>query len=245
MASQIPGDRSGACCRICRRPCARSRRVYEATATRAARTRGIRFADFVSDIEAFLDALGIPAALVVGHSMGSYVAQRVAMQYPERVLGLVLMGSFPTLRHNAPVRELWETAVSSLADPVDRDFVLSFQQSTLARPVPAALLDSAVDESLKVPARVWRATFADFLEADFSADLPLISAPTLIAWGDRDAFVSLDDQMVLHAAIADSRFDVYPGGGHAFHWEDPAAFASDLVAFGHEILALRPNAPRR
>jgi non-heme chloroperoxidase len=196
---------------------------------------GYRFVDFASDLRAFVDALGIPAALIAGHSMGSYVAQVFAIQHPERTRGLVLMGSFPTVRGNPVVQEFWDSAVSTLADPVDPSFVLDFQKSTLARPVPDGLLDTAVRESLKVPARVWRATFADFLVADFSTELATIQAPTLIAWGDRDEYFSRSEQMALHAAIRGSRLAVYPGGGHAFHWEDPARFASDLAVFADEI----------
>src|SRR5687767_2064091 len=49
---------------------------------------GYRFVDMADDLDQFLDALAIPAAVVVGHSMGSYVAQRFAIDHPERTLGL-------------------------------------------------------------------------------------------------------------------------------------------------------------
>lgn len=114
-------------------------------------------------------------------------------------------------------------------------FVLEFQRSTLAHPVPQAFLDTVVRESLKVPARVWRATFADFLKADFSTELNTIKPPTFILWGDRDEYFPRVDQMALQAAIPRSRFVVYSGGGHAFHWEDPARFASDLAGMAQEI----------
>jgi non-heme chloroperoxidase len=196
---------------------------------------GYRFADFSDDLEQFLDALRVPAALIVGHSMGSYVAQRFAIDHPERTLGLVLMGSFPRLRGNPVVRELWDSAVSELTDPVDPALAREFQESTLARPIAAASLDAFVRESLKVPARVWRATFGEFLEADFSSELGAITAPTLIVWGDRDAIFLRDDQMTLQDSIRGSRLVIYRGAGHAFHWEEPARFASDLVAFARTI----------
>jgi len=194
-------------------------------------TAGYRFSDFSDDVRAFLDTRQIPAAVIVGHSMGSYVAQRFAIDHASRTLGLVLMGSFPRLRGNPAVRELWESVVSTLTDPVDPTFVADFQKSTLAQSVPDGLLETVVAESLKVPARVWRSTFAEFLEADFSDQLHRIQAPTLIAWGEQDALFPRSDQDLLRAAIFDSRLLVYPTGGHAFHWEDPARYASDLRAF--------------
>ena len=53
---------------------------------------------FAEDLAEFMDALEIDSAVVVGHSMGSLIAQRFALDYPERTLGLVLIGSGPAMR---------------------------------------------------------------------------------------------------------------------------------------------------
>ena len=187
--------------------------------------------DFAADLAAFMDTLKLGPAVVVGHSMGSYIAQRFALDYPDRTLGLVLMGSCTTVRGNPVVMELWDSVVSTLTDPIDPGFVREFQQSTLAQPVPQTLLDTVVQESLKVPARVWKAALAALLDTDFSGELSKITAPTLIVWGDQDAFFLRREQEALAAAIAGAQLVVYPGAGHGFHWEEPARFAADLVAF--------------
>jgi non-heme chloroperoxidase len=192
---------------------------------------GYRFHDFASDLAAFMDAVQIESAVIVGHSMGSSVAQRFAIDFPERTLGLVLVGSFATLRGNPGVRELWDSAIATMTDPVDPGFVREFQQSTLARPVPRAFFEVVMAESLKVPARVWRAAFEGFLEDDFSGELNKIEAPTLIVWGEQDAFCPLSDQERLVGEIRGSRLLAYAGVGHAVHWEQPDRFASDLIAF--------------
>jgi pimeloyl-ACP methyl ester carboxylesterase len=187
--------------------------------------------DFAADLAAFMDTLKLGPAVVVGHSMGSYIAQRFALDYPDRTLGLVLMGSCTTVRGNPVVMELWDSVVSTLTDPIDPGFVREFQQSTLARPVPQTLLDTVVQESLKVPARVWKAALAALLDTDFSGELGKITAPTLIVWGDQDAFFLRREQEALAAAITGAQLMVYPGAGHGFHWEEPARFAADLAAF--------------
>jgi non-heme chloroperoxidase len=192
---------------------------------------GYRPEDFAADVAAFVDTLELGPAVIAGHCMGSSVAQRFAIDHPGRTLGLVLAGSFATMRGNPAVVELWDSAVSQLTDPIDPGFALEFQQSTIARPVPPALLDTVVRESLKVPARVWRAVIEALLEADFSGELGRIEAPTLIVWGDQDAICSRDDQVALATAIAGSQLVVYTGVGHALHWEEPGHFAADLVAF--------------
>jgi pimeloyl-ACP methyl ester carboxylesterase len=96
-------------------------------------------------------------------------------------------------------------------------------------------METIVRENLKVPARVWRATFAGLLEDDSFGELHRITAPTLIVWGDRDAVLPRADQDALQAAITGSRLVVYPGAGHAVYWEEPARVASDLVAFVEAI----------
>src|SRR5688572_23547060 len=134
---------------------------------------GYRTEDLAADVAAFLAALGIDSAVIVGHSMGSTVAQQFACDFPERTRGIVLVGAFATMKDNPDVMGLQE-AVAQLEDPVDAEFVREFQQSTLARPVPPDFFETVQRESLKMPARVWKAALADLIESDFSARLETI-----------------------------------------------------------------------
>jgi non-heme chloroperoxidase len=61
---------------------------------------------YADDVEAFMDAVGIEKATLVGDSSGGMIAQRVALDYPHRVSGLVLIGSPTTLVNNETVIEL-------------------------------------------------------------------------------------------------------------------------------------------
>lgn len=190
---------------------------------------GYRAADLAADVAALMDALGLGSAVVLGHSMGSQVARRLAADCPERVRGLVLVGAFVSLHGNPVARELRDEAVSKLEDPIDPGFVRAFQESTVARPVPPALLDTAVAESLKVPARVWRAALEAQMEPEGAP--ARIEAPALLLWGDRDAIATRADQDALVAAMPRARLVVYAGTGHATHWEEPARVAADVAAF--------------
>ena len=206
---------------------------------------GYRTREFATDVAAFMDTLRLGPAVVVGHSMGATNAKRFAIDYPGRARGLVLVGSFASYRNNPALVEFWESAVSRLADPIDPGFVRAFQESTLARPVPPAFLDLVVQESLKVPARVWRSAFAGLLEDDFAAELGRIAATTLLLWGDRDAYAPRADQDILAGAIAHARLVVYEGAGHALHWEEPGRCAADLTRFidglpGRDAAGARP-----
>jgi len=197
--------------------------------------RHYRPADFAADAAAFLDALDVPAAVVVGHSMGGTIAQRLAIDHPRRVSALCLVGAFHSLANSKAAQEL-AGVIEQMEGPVDRDFVREFQKSTIIRPVPQAFFETAVQESMKMPARVWKGVLADMRD-DFSFDLHKIAAPTLLVWGEQDGFVPRSDQDAQLAAIPGSRLRVYEGTGHAVHWEQPERFARDLMSFMEE----KPN----
>jgi pimeloyl-ACP methyl ester carboxylesterase len=202
---------------------------------------GYGLSDMSRDLDAFMDAVGLPPAVIVGHSMGAMVAQRFVAAHPHRVRGLVLMGAFATLFEDPGLTDFYRSAIAPLADPIDAAFAREWQVSTLARPMAREHLDTAVSETLKVPARVWHEAFRRFLETpDFTSELARLSVPCLIVWGNRDTYALRDSQDRLLTAIPGARLLVYEGGGHSFHWEDPDRFAADLIAFlttgmrGHE-----------
>jgi pimeloyl-ACP methyl ester carboxylesterase len=183
---------------------------------------------FAADLAAFLDTMRIESAVIVGHSMGSTVAQRFAVDYPSRTRALVLEGAFLPSPHNDAIREFFQ-AVRTFTDPMDPKVVREFQQSTLARPVPPEFFETIVSDSLKVPARVWKAALEPYLTLDFSDRLKEVAVPTLLIWGDRDGFTGRAQQDALNRAIAGSRLIIYGGTGHCPHWEEPERFAADVV----------------
>jgi pimeloyl-ACP methyl ester carboxylesterase len=186
-------------------------------------------ADFAADVVAFLDALGIERATLVGHSLGGHIAQRVAIEHPERVDRLVLIGAMASLDHPGAVAFAEE--VRRLVDPIDPGFVRDFQRSTVFASVPDAFMDEAVAASLAVPARVWRAVAASFVKQDLTDRLGRIAAPTLILWGEHDTYFPRSDQEKLDRLVPDSTLHVLPGAGHSPHWEQPERVAELLAGF--------------
>lgn len=189
-----------------------------------------RLEDFVADAVAFLDALGIRKATIVGHSAGSFTAQALALQHPERVSRLVLVGS-GTHAGTELLSGFFEQAVQPLVDPVPAEFIREFQASTAFQPLAPEFLDRVVAESAKLPARVWRDVLAGLLAVDLRGELHRIGVPTLIVWGDHDAIFPLADQQALAAGIPDAKLIVYQETGHAPHWERPDRFVRDLAQF--------------
>jgi non-heme chloroperoxidase len=195
---------------------------------------GYTAADLAGDVVGFLDAVGIDRAIVAGHSMGSWTAQRVAGEHPDRVLGTVLAGAFATFHGRSDMQALLDE-FGSLTDPIDPDYARAWQDSTLARPVPETFMEMIVEETCKPPARVWKAAF-EGLVTDAPEPPGTIAAPALLVWGEHDAFVPRSDQDVLLARIPDAELKIYRGGGHAVHWEAPDRFAADIVEFAAKLI---------
>ena len=190
---------------------------------------GYRIEDLAADALAFLETLDVPKACVVGHSLGSFVAQELALSHPERVSRLVLLDS-AHVPISPATREL-EAAVHTFEDPVDPGFVREFQQSCLYRPIPGTVLETVVAESLKMPARVWEAAASGMMAYDASTRLHTLRMPVLVMYGENDAVFERAAQDELLRRIPGARLRVYPECGHTPHWELPEEFTRDLVAF--------------
>jgi len=189
---------------------------------------GYALLDFAADVAAFMDAIGLRSAVLLGSSSGGYVAQQVAIGIPDRVTGLVLVGSPRSLHGRPPFAD----EVDRLLDPVDRAWVeRSLAWFPRFHDVPDWYLQDRVDDGVRMPARVWRQALAGLTTARPPTETGTITAPTLITWGARDELLAWEDEQALAAAIPGSRLVVYPDTGHLVLWEQPERVASDLAGF--------------
>jgi rifampin ADP-ribosylating transferase len=201
-------------------------------ATRPVDGYGLR--DFADDVGAFMDAVGLDAAVLVGASSGGYVAQRFAVDDPGRTLALALLGSPRSLRGPRPQ---FADVVATLEDPIDAAFVRELNDGMVGRAVPEVVMATLCEENLKVPARVWRDALEGLLAADPPLDTGRISAPTLIVWGARDSLLPRADQQTMAAEIPDARLVIYADVGHAPVVEAPERVAADLTALCDAVAA--------
>jgi pimeloyl-ACP methyl ester carboxylesterase len=203
---------------------------------------GYRVEDLAGDVIALMEELDLGAGVLVGHSMGTMVAQRIAIEAPERVLGLVLGGAFGQPQANSPGLLELRAEFGEIEDPVARELAHEFQASTTARPLDPDQLAVFVDETRKVPARVWREIFSAFPEVDYAAELAALAPPALIVQGGRDEMIPPKERHALLGLLPGARLIVYEGAGHALHWEQPERFAADIVEFSR--LASSRSKPR-
>ena len=131
--------------------------------------------------------------------------------------------------------------MEGLADPVPRAFVEDFMAGTAARPIARGFIETMVEESLKLPAYVWKETVGGLLDADLGATLAGILVPTLVIWGDQDEYLPREDQQTILNAVHGADFLAYEGTGHVVHWEQPERVVADIAAFAARIA--HPGSP--
>jgi rifampin ADP-ribosylating transferase len=189
---------------------------------------GYTLVDLADDVDAFMAAVGLTDAVLLGSSSGGYVAQQLAIRRPDRVRGLVLVGSPRSLHGRPPFAD----EVDRLADPVDRAWVrASLEWFPRFNDVPGWYVEDRVDDGVRMPANVWRESLIGLCTAVPPTDTGTIAAPTLIIWGGRDEVLSYEDQEALASAIPGARLTVYDDTGHLVLWEQPERVARDLTEF--------------
>lgn len=179
-----------------------------------------------ADVIALLDQLAIERADLVGHSLGSLIAQEVALQAPGRVRRLVLIGGAPSTAANPLVLELrhqmvegtWrQHLVASGYSFPDQVYELptraagaeaeAWVRSSWATEAGAesALLAAIADEALATPLGTWIGTLRALERTDLRGRLKTLTAPTLAIWGTQDSsFPENPDQAALREALAAS-----------------------------------------
>ena len=187
--------------------------------------------DFVEDARLFLDAMHVERAMVVGHSMGSFVGQALAARYPDRVERLALLGSTAL----PPVRRgdwLW-TNVMGMTEPVagNREFLAAFSQGASPTPVDPDFVRHADREMIAVPLHVWRGVARELVEIPAGRHAPEVAAPVLILSGGADPLFPEEHHRALMAAYPRATGHVFQGLGHNFLVERPAEVGPVLARF--------------
>lgn len=187
--------------------------------------------DFAADVGAFMERLNLRHVTLVGHSLGSFVAQAVALEDRGRIARLVLIGSGPGGLGTPEIRAEAQAMFRGVRSPTDAGFARDFQMSVVHAPVPAPFMERMYDQIVRAAPHMWALAAEAIYSADTAAALPRIKVPTLLVWGDKDPLLLRADQEALLARLPNARLVAFPGNGHTPHWEDPERFAKELIAF--------------
>jgi pimeloyl-ACP methyl ester carboxylesterase len=173
-------------------------------------------------IEVWMRELGLPPAIVVGHSMGGAVALSLALASPACVDSLVLVGTGGRLRVHPLLLEA--TRPGGTAGEV------------LSGLIPSWYSPGVAPRMLELAARRLEAVDSAVLHGDFQAcdafdvmdRLSSIGQPALIVVGEEDAMTPVKYARYLADHLADARLAIVPAAGHMVMLEQPRALEAVL-----------------
>lgn len=198
-------------------------------------------------VVSLLDSLGIASAVLVGHSMGGAIAAEVALTYPDRVRGLVLIDA-------AGYGVRWPGVLKLARWPQVGAVVTRFRarwitgrilRSTFAD--PSKVTEAEVDQyyaPVPDPAygRALRGVLREFrFDSLGGGRLGGVLAPTLILWGDADRWIPLRDGTRFARELPRSEFVVVAHTGHDAADESPEQVNRQLLSFLKEGLSRIPE----
>ncbi|PKV63279.1 alpha/beta fold hydrolase [Pontibacter ramchanderi] len=195
----------------------------------------------------FMDSLGIEQAHIGGSSLGGQIAYEFAATYPKRVQKLILvsptgvtnandknitlpfrMAQTPLLRHSLKYVTPRFIVAQSLREVYGDDTKLKSETISLSH-------DLLLREGN-------RNAFIDRLntvDSDNLHKLAQVQAPTLILWGEADAWVSPTDARRFQQGIRGAQLKLYAGAGHIPMEEQPQETLKDVLSFLSQGVALR------
>lgn len=195
---------------------------------------------------ALLDALHLPDAVLIGHSMGGAIAAEVAIAHPERVRGLVLIGSAGLGAREPPLFRVgrWPLVGPLLFAFRGRGLTERLLKATYAD--PRKVSDADVDQYYAPVAepeygRSLRAVLREFRFDGLAGRLDHIAAPTLVLWGEADRLIPITLGRALAAGIPRAAFLSVPSAGHAVQEEAPDEVNRLLIRFLKDGLARIPG----
>ena len=188
------------------------------------------------DAISLLDFLKIEKTHILGHSMGGYIAEALAINYPERVSKLILESTAPvsSKRNNLLLKDIYEQLKrEGHSEAWFRRWVeLLFSPELIA---DSFFVDTFIRNSMEYPYLQKADGFKRQIEAIASFDardkIAAIRSKTLILEGKNDILITPQEAKVLAKNIPGSIFQLLDGVAHCIHIENPRLFAETVLGF--------------
>jgi pimeloyl-ACP methyl ester carboxylesterase len=168
---------------------------------------------YASDILALLDALKLQKVILAGHSMGGAIAQTIALQHPERVLGLILIGTGAKLGVHPDL-------LSGMINETTRT-ISALVSMYYGTPVNEALQRRSQQRLSEFNPITLYNDYVACNAFDLRQQINQIHIPTLIIGGSDDKMTPFKYSTYLHEQISGSHLEKIEGGGHMMMLEQP------------------------
>lgn len=180
--------------------------------------------DLARELVAVLDAIGARRAVLVGHSAGGVIVMQTAVDAPDRVAGLVLLGTASAC--NDRTAEWYAASAEKARSEGGAAGMRSMGVRASDVPIPDGVTFAEVAHAMRT------------LNRDpLTERLKGVQSPTLIAVGEKD-FLGAGGSVILSRTIRDSELEILPERGHGVHLEDPGWLANRIASFVERRCAL-------
>jgi pimeloyl-ACP methyl ester carboxylesterase len=181
--------------------------------------------DYILYFRDLLDMLGLEKTILVGHSLGGWMAVELAVWYPERVEKLVLSNAAGIRVKGSPIADLFAMNPQELV-------MACFDNLAAAMPLMPAefntnYLLSQYRQLTTLASLAWNPAYDPKLERL----LERINSPTLIVWGQNDCLISPVYGDTFHRLITNSKLVKLEGTGHMPMFEKPDEWCSVIREF--------------
>jgi pimeloyl-ACP methyl ester carboxylesterase len=184
---------------------------------------------YVRRLLGLLDALGIARAAVGGHSMGGAIALGLALEAPERVAGLLLVGTGARLRITPAI-------LQASADPARaREVADALAAASFAAATPQRLREAYADGIAAAAPGVLNGDFTACDTFDAMTRLGSVRAPARLVVGEEDRLTPPKYAAFLRAGLPGDGWLGVPGAGHMVTWEAPDAVTGEGARLLGEI----------
>ena len=172
-----------------------------------------------------MDAINLPAAIIIGHSMGSAIALQLALDAPDRVPALVILGGGSRLR---VASQILESTINEATFPLAVKTIIewSFGSGTSPR-----LKELATQRMAETRPTVLHGDFLACNEFDAGERLTEITCPTLILCGAEDKMTPPKYSKHLHEHIPNAELTIIEKAGHMVMLEKPHEVAEAVEHF--------------
>jgi pimeloyl-ACP methyl ester carboxylesterase len=181
--------------------------------------------EYAECIVEFMKEVGLRAGVIVGHSMGGAIALSLAVEYPERVLGLGLIGTAARMRVDPAI-------LTGLADPASfRSAVHLIAENSYGRGMDPRLKELGEMRMAETRSMVLHGDFVASDSFDLLEHVQRVDIPTLIICGQEDRMTPVSQSRALHAGISNSQLRTINTAGHMLMLEQPHEVAGILTEF--------------
>ena len=178
--------------------------------------------NYAAFVIGFMEALGLSKAVIGGHSMGGAIAQQMALDYPQHISGLFLVGTGARLRI---LPAILEGTLSSFEQTVE--LICGYAYSLRA---PRELVRQGQSQMLQLSPQTVHGDLLACNAFDVMDRLGEIHCPTLIICGTDDALTPVKYSSFLAERIEGARLGIVAGAGHMVMLENPDRVAQAISA---------------